>query len=338
MGAAHFRMAAARRALVAASICALATGCATASPEDVAGASTQAALFKAQVGDISGGVSPGPHSVWYVQRQPVAYVKMGFATWEPDHSRGLRGWWSRHFGRHAKPGEPTAVAARNLNLPVPSRVQVTNVASGQMITVRVDDKAQIGGAVLRLSPDVAKSLGGDPGKPLLIRLRYLAPVVAYNERPSLRYALRGAVRHAPAQPAPTALAQAAPPAAAIAPLPARTPPSVIKVVETTATAPIFRPALPAVAAPRAEPAPAHVASPAGAFRVQAGAFANLDNAHHAVRMLAVAGPATIEPVKHGAMILYRVIVPGAKDVRAAERLRAQVAEAGFTDARILKPL
>jgi hypothetical protein len=54
-------------------------------------------------------------------------------------------------------------------------------------------------------------------------------------------------------------------------------------------------------------------------------------------MLAHAGPATIEPMKRGAETLYRVIVPGARDAHSAERLRAQVAQAGFADARILKP-
>ncbi|MDB5476365.1 MAG: hypothetical protein JWP49_1876, partial [Phenylobacterium sp.] len=206
MGLARFHAVRAGRAATAAGCCLALVACATSQAD---GAS-QAALFKAQIGDISGGVAPGPHSVWYVQRQPVAYVKMGFATWQPERSHGIRGWFARHFGRRpAKTAEPTAVAAANLGLPVPSRVQVTNVASGAVITVRIDDKAAIGDAIIRLTPEAAKGLGADPGKPLLVRMRYLAPVVAYNERPTLRYALRAAPRHAPTavQPAaPTVLA------------------------------------------------------------------------------------------------------------------------------------
>ena len=223
MGSAYPGAAGARGALTVVAGCALLAACAASQPQ----AGGSAALFKAQIGDISGGVGPGPHSVWYVQRQPVAYVKMGFATWQPER-RGLRAWWSRHFGRRptGKAAETTGVASANLGLPVPSRVQVTNVAGGEVITVRIEDKAPMGDGILRLSPEAAKALGADPGKPLLIRMRYLAPMVAYNERPTLRYALRGAPRRAPAavQPAaPIVLAQARLPVAAPPPAAAPTP-------------------------------------------------------------------------------------------------------------------
>ena len=338
MGFARFTAVRAGRAATAVGVCLALAACVT-SQSDAGGSG---ALFKAQIGEISGGVSPGPHSVWYVQRQPVAYVKMGFATWQPDRSRGLRGWFARHFGRKpANSAEPTAIAAKNLGLPVPSHVQVTNVASGAVITVRVDDKAPIGDAILRLTPAAAKGLGVEPGKPLLIRMRYLAPVVAYNERPTLRYALRAAPRHAPAavQPAaPTVLAQARPaPLAPVAPpTPAPAAPVVIRVAETHPTQPVLRPMISA-AAPKLPQAKVAEAKPAGGmFRIQVGAFASLDNAHRAVSRLEPAGAATIEPIKRGALTLYRVIVPAPKDHGAAERLRARVAEIGFSDAQLLK--
>src|SRR3954468_8862812 len=126
MGFAHIRPAGARRAATALASCVVLAGCVTSGPDG----SGQGALFKSQVGDISGGVAPGPHSVWYVRNQPVAYVKMGFATWQPERSHGIRGWFPLLFARRsAKSAEPTGVAAANLGLPVPSHVQVTNVAS-----------------------------------------------------------------------------------------------------------------------------------------------------------------------------------------------------------------
>lgn len=343
MGPAQLRPGA-KCALIAAAGGAVLAGCAT-PQSDGAGS---AALFKAEVGDIAGGVAPGPHSVWYVRRQPVAYVKMGFATWQPDRSRGLRGWFARHFGRHDKASEPTGVAAASLGLPVPSRVQVTNVASGQVVTVRIDDKAPLGDAVVRLSPEAAHGLGVEPGKPLLVRMRYLAPVMAYRERPTLRYALRGPQHRAPvstpAAPAPTVLAAQAKPAPA-APIPGPVPavvpsaarpaaPAVIRVAETHPAPPLraMEPAPPA----RLAATPAPVAG--DIFRVQAGAFANLDNARRAVTMLAHTGAATIEPTKRGAVTLYRVIVPGPRDAQGAARLKARVAEAGFADARLIHPL
>lgn len=327
MGSAHFRSARAGRAVMAVATCAALAACASASPSP----NNPAGLFKAQVGDISGGVAPGPNSVWYVQNLPAAYVKMGFATWQPERpTHGLRAWLSRLLGRHsAGKTEPTGVASVNLRLPVPARVQVTNVASGAMITVRIDDKAPMGDSVIRLSPETARSLGADPAKPLLVRMRYLAPVIAYNERPTLRYALRGSVRHAPAavQPAaPTLLAAQTKAAPVLPPAPAAVPPPpAIRVAEIHPAAPQLR-------------GPAPVPAVGGMFRVQAGAYASLANARRAVDMLEPAGVATIEPMQRGALTLYRVIVPGPKDANSAERLRARVAEIGFADARLIRPL
>lgn len=342
MGSAQLRSAG---VLCALSACAVLASCVAARPD----AGPQGALFKAPVGDIAGGVAPGPHSVWYVRREPVAYVKMGFATWQAPRTHGLRAWFDRHFGHHppsGAEGEIKGVAAANLGLPVPSRVQVTNVAGGQVITVRVDDKAPMDGGILRLTPEAARRLGADPAKPLLIRLRYLAPVVAYNEPQSLRYAFGRAPRHAPpaaVQPsAPTLLAAQAkaPPQVVHAAAPAKA--EIIRVVQSHAVAPdalaaALRPMqpLPAAEGPR-EPPPTSPA--ATSFRVQAGAFASLANAHRAVSQLAPAGAAVIEPVRRGALTLYRVILPGPKSPAAAERLRTRVAEIGFSDARLLRPL
>ena len=75
MGFARLTAVRAGRAATAVGVCLALAACVT-SQSDAGGSG---ALFKAQIGEISGGVSPGPHSVWYVQRQPVAYVKMGFA-------------------------------------------------------------------------------------------------------------------------------------------------------------------------------------------------------------------------------------------------------------------
>jgi cell division septation protein DedD len=215
---------------------------------------------------------------------------------------------------------------------------VTNVAGGEVITVRIDDKAPMGDGILRLAPETAKALGADPGKPLLIRMRYLAPVIAYNEPPTLRYALRASPRRAPAAvktAAPTVFAQAKAPVAPAVAAPPPPAPEIIRVADSHAAPLALRPLKSAPA-----PKPASAAAPTGAhvFRVQAGAFASLANAHHAVSMLEPAGAATIQPIKRGVETLYRVIVPGPRDAMAAERLRARVAQIGFADARLIRPL
>lgn len=93
---------------------------------------------------------------------------------------------------------------------------------------------------------------------------------------------------------------------------------------------------PADAAPREGPRPADVrqASSGGGTRIQAAAFADLRNAERAAGRLGEG--ANIETVRRGDTTLYRVVVTCGAD-NAARRL-AQVAAAGFPEARVLDPL
>jgi rare lipoprotein A len=81
----------------------------------------------------------------------------------------------------------------------------------------------------------------------------------------------------------------------------------------------------------------HEISPAGAFRIQAGAFGDQDNARKAVAQLAATGAATIEPIERGGQTLYRVTLPGPADEAEAYALRDKLAGIGFADARVVRP-
>ena len=90
---------------------------------------------------------------------------------------------------------------------------------------------------------------------------------------------------------------------------------------------------PAAAAPTA---PAVALGPA--FQVQAAAFSSYDNAQRAVSRLTQAGPASIRSTTtRQGQTLYRVVLAGYPDAGAAEAARAQVAAAGFGDARVIAP-
>jgi len=278
-------------------------------------------LFKAPAGGQVGGVAPGPHAVWYAPAEPVRFVKIGVATWAEPRARP--GWLGRLFQREAPAvAEPAAIAAAGLALPTPSRVQVTNVATGRTITLRVEDQDRLGAdVILKLPAAAAQDLGADPHQALLVRVRYLAPLLAYGGRPALRSALRGPLR-APAPP-PIMLAAAAP-APAIA-LPA--PPAPLAVPSPTSPT---APAPPAAVAQALRGALA-----AGVVRVQVGAFASIANAERAAGRLGLSGAAEIEPLRRGGLTLYRVVVTGPAGAGAAERLRARIAQSGFPDARPL---
>lgn len=325
------------KGLAATAACGLLASCASGSGETQASAAP-VGVFKWPVGEISGAVAPSPHAGWYVQRGPIRYQSLGMATWrrQPAHS-GFTAWLARLF--HHRPvgaGAPTAYAAASSGLPAPSMVEVTSLRTGRSVLVRVEDTAPMRDAIISLGPLAAAPLGAKPSEPLPVRIRYVEPVIAWRERPTLRYALAGGGRSAPAAaPAPAAatpvaLAKAMRPEAPLPPASA-----IIKVAQSTPVLPAA--AEPAPPPPRAEPAP-HSDAPTEAWRIQAGAFAKEANARRAVAMLAPAGAARIEPMKRGALTLYRVVLHGPQSERAAKALRAKVAAIGFADAEVIRPL
>jgi rare lipoprotein A len=291
--------------------------CATSDPHAAGG---PAALFRTQVGHASEAVAPGLRSAWYIERGPVLYAKAGTASWRPARPAGA--WLARLFRRRGEAPPPVAVADLASGLPAPALVMVTSLKTFRTITVRVDEKARLGGAIIRLPAEAAQALGADPGQPLAIRLRYLAPVHAYREPPTLRYALRGAIRGAPEATSPVLLAQASPP--------------VLVAQRVSGPAPGELRSAPAVDfTPRLRGA---IETPSGAFQVQAGAFAQRANAERALVRLAPAGRADIVPLKRGGETLYRVVLAAPSDAGGAERLRARVAGIGFSDAQVIRPL
>lgn len=75
----------------------------------------------------------------------------------------------------------------------------------------------------------------------------------------------------------------------------------------------------------------------GRWKVQAGAFADRDNAERARRQLSALGRTDIDEIGRDGGVLYRVTVAGVRDEAAADALRDQVAGMGFPGARVLKP-
>ena len=290
-----------------------------------------AALFRAPVGETSDAVAPGLNSGWYVERRPVQFAQVGMAGWSHGRPRAGLGAWLGWLLRHGGAADPKAVVAVSSGLPVPSIIQVTDLRTFRTITVRVEQKARLERSLVLLPPEAARALGVDGREPLQVRIRYSAPVLAYEERPTLRYALLGPARPASA-PILTAARDERPPrlpqVAAPAPLAIPPPPAARLAEAAPLLAARLRPALDAD-----PPAGAHIAL----FHIQAGAFAELANARHAVAMLAPAGEADIVPTQRGTTTLYRVVLDAGRTAERADQLRARVARIGFPDAEVLRP-
>lgn len=317
------------RTLAVVAACGTVGACVTGSS---GGAGGPVALFRAPAGEPSEAVAPGLNSGWYIERRPIQFAQVGLAGWADRGVRpGLAAWIGHLLRRdRSRAPEPTGVVAMTSALPVPSVVEVTDLRTYRTISVRVDERAHLHGSLILLGPEAAEALGVDRTTPLQVRIRYSAPVFAFDERPTLRYALLGPDRQASA-PILTASREAPPPVVRIAtpaplPIPALGP---VKVADTGAIWARLRPALDAEP-PRAEPA--------RLFHIQAGAFARLANARHAAVRLAPAGEASIVPLRRGDLTLFGVWLKAGRTPEAAEQVRAQVARIGFRDAEVIRPL
>ena len=194
---------------------------------------------------------------------------------EPMRERGLASWYGRKFhGQKTSTGEVYdmfAMTAAHKTLPIPSFARVTNLKSGASVVVRVNDRGPFHeGRVIDLSYAAAMKLGiAGPGSgPVEVErvfARDAGTIVAAAPRP-------------PAAPA----ISAAPPSAS-------PPPAVATVVTPLrAEPPVPRPA--GIETPL-------VATAAGGFILQLGAFSSVDNAEsfraHVSREL----PWLLEPIQ-----------------------------------------
>lgn len=268
------------------------------------------------------------NGVWYYPHEDPNYDKKGLASWYGD-------------AFHLKPtanGElfdKDLVSAAHKTLPLPSLVEVTNLDNGRKLVVRVNDRGPfVDGRIIDLSHEAARELGYADKGLAHVRVRYLGPAPALYGEDTRRYARyvapnpprNTAVGSPPSgrKPEPDVVFTSAPP-----------PRAPIHIVQSTLT-PLERPKA-ASAASQYAIAPMQSAKSAFGFRVQAGAYSSSDKAQRAVDQLARSWPAIVEPVSRNGATLYRVMLDGVADQNEAEVLRARIAEAGFADARVIRP-
>jgi rare lipoprotein A len=273
--------------------------------------------------------------IWYVPHDQPRYDETGIASWYGDA-------FNMKATANGEIFDMNQFSAAHTTLPLPSMVEVTNLDNGRKLVVRVNDRGPfVGGRVLDLSHAAARELGYDRAGTAHVRVRYVGPAPLAGPDAGVRYAkatLPPIVPLAAGSRRPAdedIFAEAA--ADGPAPRPLVKPPEAVSVA-TLAPLPSARPAAtpePAVAAFHS--GGFHDAGAAAAFRIQAGAFGDQDNARKAVAQLAAAGIATIEPIERGGQTLYRVTLPCPADEADAYALRDKVAGIGFADARVLRP-
>lgn len=243
--------------------CAVLAACAVTSSDGPA----PRGLFRAD-GRLEQGLAPGPRAVWYAAARP-RYFEIGLADWREPPARpkaGLRGWLARLKARPAgAQGYPSALIDAHATLALPSIVEVTNLQNGSTVRVRIDRSAGLQGELIDLPATLAASLDAEPGRALMVRVRYAGPAIAFEEPGALRLAW-GVPRRSPSS-APThpMLAQAHAAHVSAAQVPAAEAP--IRVAELAPpqapVAPLLRGSLPA---PEADPCYSPSISPAAVCR------------------------------------------------------------------------
>ena len=263
----------------------------------------------------------------YTPVDTLNYDEVGYAT----VSAGAMGYSASHH-----------------TLPVPSYIEVTDLASGQTVLVRVEDRGPMESqALVALSPAAMAQLGARPNSPIRVRrvtppeeqramLRAGQAAPLRMETPeSLLVVLRRklpATGSASLQPSYETRVATAPAPAANAPI-ARAP-----VPASTTPAPSGARPLPPLSGPASAPAPAPVARPApspapapvvaadGRYVVQAAAFSDRSRADRVAR---VVGGSVSQ-----AGSFWRVRTGPFRTRSEAEASLAKVRGAGYGDARI----
>jgi rare lipoprotein A len=281
--------------------------------------------------DTAGASRVGPPyqvgGVWYVPREQRDYDEVGTASWYGDAFQGRATADGEIFDMHAVSGAHTT-------LPLPCLVEVTNLANGRRLTVRVNDRGPFAGdRIIDLSHEAARQLGFERQGLARVRVRYVGPAPLLGPDAGVRIA-RAAPRPGPMPTGgdPVRLASAQPPPRTTAVADALAAPAE-SATFTSGPAPAgarqlqILPAMPGKAQPSAQ----------RIYRVQAGAFSEEGRARRVAARLAALGSAAVEAMHRNGTTLYRVVLPGTSNAIEAYDLRDRVAEAGFADAVVIGP-
>lgn len=241
---------------------------------------------------------------WYRPEYDPAYARTGTASWYGADFHGLATANGEVFDKEQ-------ITAAHPTLPLPSVVRVTNLDNGRSIEVRVNDRGPfVGDRLIDLSQAAARRLGYEERGLARVRVEFLGLADA-----------RGT------PPVPTVTRMAAP---APQPVPR---PQVVLAAATLPAAPAVQPRVPARAMPAAPtPVRAVAACSTGPQFIQVGAYAETDQVLAAMASLEGLGHVQVEPAFAGNKAVARVRLGPVSDPLAANRLLAQVAALGYTDA------
>jgi rare lipoprotein A len=295
-------------------------------------------------------------NIWYAPREDPGYDRVGRASW----------YGELFHGRRTANGEiydMDRLSAAHPTLPLPVYAQVTNLANGRTIVVRINDRGPYANdRIIDLSRRSAELLGFRAEGTTDVRVKYLghAPLNGDDSYEQRFAAKQGWARTQFAANMAVKKVSAAPIAVSSAPeadtLPAENPENISLPWKEAAPPPSAAlnarvaetdPAqLGWQASPRWAPPPS--AAPAGPVQpaarpkpqsqgvvIQAGSFKTKENADKASALLGYIAPVDVAPVEIGGEVYFRVRVGPFADEVAAESALSQVTKAGYKGAKIV---
>jgi rare lipoprotein A len=308
------------------------------------------------------GPQPGDPSAKGVYKVGDPYVING-VTYYPavdyDYDEtGIASWYGPGFHeKYTANGEvydQNDLTAAHKTLPLPTFVRVTNLDNGRSIVLRLNDRGPYAqGRIIDISRRGAQLLGFENVGTAKVRVQVMAEesrqlAAAMQQRGRVQLAK---VQTQPGEPPPIAAPRSSVAAAPLAAPAGRSSPA----ANQTASVPSQQPGPPPV---NNEPAPVQtpvevaaltpppaVPDPVGQVRqvapkrtnifVQAGAFANRDNAGRLSDRLKSFGPSSVTPVTVGGQQLYRVRLGPLASVEEGDRTLGLVVNSGHPEARLI---
>ncbi len=282
--------------------------------------------------------------VWYYPRVDYGYNETGIASWYGP------GFHTKLTANGELYNENELTAAHQ-TLPMPSLVRVTNLENGRSIVVRINDRGPfVSGRIIDMSRRGAQLLGFDLKGTAKVRVEVMAEESRAIAAAAMNAASQvagvspdgGPVPQAAPRPSVTVEATPLPPTAGSKAAPGSAIPP--KVAQTAPTPPRTIAAPTTVAGTTTEdgrflPAPVveQRALPAkpGKIYIQAGAFANYDNANRLRAKLNSIAPTNLSNAMVNGQQYFRVRVGPFDQVERADEVLAQVLQAGTSEAKII---
>jgi len=248
--------------------------------------------------------------VWYYPQEQPNYDETGIASWYgPDFHGKLTA--------NGEVFDADGLTAAHPTLPMPVNVRVTNLENGRSLVLRVNDRGPFArGRIIDVSAHAAQLLGFYEKGTARVRVTYLSRA----EIPAGRGATSTAIAAVAAPTRPVQVASLEP----VAVTPQQPAPPAAEPDEAATTVQD----LPPVMRPSEMPDPAH-------YYVQAGAFAERENAERLKDRLSDADNSTISSIDRNGAVLYRVRIGPFDSVDAAGAALARLSGLDGSGAKIV---